>query len=147
MSCPQHLVLPVCTPDTVWAVVSEINLILFGPPGAGKGTQAERLRSDFQLPYIATGDMLRANKDQGTELGLKAKKYMEAGELVPDELILAMATERLQQEDAQDGFILDGFPRTPVCDRCPRNGPAPPRAPWSVLRELLVDSLRSSDER
>jgi len=90
----------------------QLNLILFGPPGAGKGTQAARLRVDFQLPYIATGDMLRANKDQGTELGLKAKEYMEAGELVPDELILAMAAERLQHEDAQDGFILDGFPRT-----------------------------------
>jgi adenylate kinase len=67
---------------------------------------------DFQLPYIATGDMLRANKEQGTELGMKATEYMEAGELVPDELILAMAADRLQQDDAQDGFILDGFPRT-----------------------------------
>jgi adenylate kinase len=92
--------------------VSEINLILFGPPGAGKGTQAERLRSDFQLPYIATGDMLRANVKEGTELGQKAKEYMDRGDLVPDELILAMADERLQQEDAQDGFIMDGFPRT-----------------------------------
>jgi len=92
--------------------VSELNLILFGPPGAGKGTQADRLRVDFQLPYIATGDMLRANVKDGTELGQRAKRYMDAGELVPDELILAMVAERLQQEDAQDGFILDGFPRT-----------------------------------
>jgi adenylate kinase len=92
--------------------VSELNLILFGPPGAGKGTQAERLRKDFQLPYIATGDMLREHVKEGTELGKKAKEYMDAGDLVPDELILAMARERLQQEDAQDGFILDGFPRT-----------------------------------
>jgi adenylate kinase len=92
--------------------VSEINLILFGPPGAGKGTQADRLRADFQLPYVATGDMLRANVKEGTELGRKAKQYMEAGELVPDELIVAMAAERLQEEDARDGFILDGFPRT-----------------------------------
>jgi adenylate kinase len=90
----------------------QLNLILFGPPGAGKGTQAARLRSDFQLPYIATGDMLRANVKEGTELGLEAKRYMDAGELVPDELILAMAAERLQEDDAQDGFILDGFPRT-----------------------------------
>jgi len=93
-------------------VAQELNLILFGPPGAGKGTQADRLRSDFQLPYIATGDMLRANVKDETDLGKKAKEYMDAGDLVPDELILAMAGERLSQDDAQDGFILDGFPRT-----------------------------------
>jgi adenylate kinase len=92
--------------------VSELNLILFGPPGAGKGTQAERLQVDFQLPYIATGDMLRANVNDGTELGKEAKRYMDQGELVPDEVIVAMVAERLQEEDAQDGFILDGFPRT-----------------------------------
>ena len=90
----------------------QLNLILFGPPGAGKGTQASRLQSDFQLPFISTGDMLRANVKQGSELGGQAQRFMDAGELVPDELILAMAAERLQQEDAQDGFILDGFPRT-----------------------------------
>jgi adenylate kinase len=92
--------------------VSELDLILFGPPGAGKGTQAERLRADFQLPYIATGDMLRANVKEGTELGQQAREYMDAGNLVPDELIVAMVAERLQDEDALDGFILDGFPRT-----------------------------------
>jgi adenylate kinase len=92
--------------------VSELNLILFGPPGAGKGTQADRLRSDFQLPYIATGDMLRENVKEGTELGGDAKSYMDAGELVPDQVIVAMVAERLQEEDARDGFILDGFPRT-----------------------------------
>src|SRR5947209_17755874 len=92
--------------------MSELNLILFGPPGAGKGTQADRLRADFQLPYIATGDMLRENVKEGTDLGKRAKGYMDAGDLVPDELILAMVAERLQHEDAQDGFILDGFPRT-----------------------------------
>jgi adenylate kinase len=92
--------------------VSQLNLILFGPPGAGKGTQAERLRSDFEVPFISTGEMLRANVKDETELGLEAKRYMDAGELVPDELIVAMAAERLQEEDAQDGFILDGFPRT-----------------------------------
>jgi adenylate kinase len=92
--------------------VPELNLILFGPPGAGKGTQAERLRSDFQLPFISTGDMLRANVKDETDLGRQAKAYMDKGDLVPDELIVAMAAERLQQEDAQDGFILDGFPRT-----------------------------------
>jgi adenylate kinase len=90
----------------------QLNLILFGPPGAGKGTQAGRLTADFQLPYIATGDMLRGNVKDGTELGRKAQRYMDAGDLVPDDLILAMVAERLQDDDAQDGFILDGFPRT-----------------------------------
>jgi adenylate kinase len=93
-------------------VAQELNLILFGPPGAGKGTQAERLRGDFPLAYIATGDMLRQNVKDETELGVKAKQYMNNGELVPDDLIVAMAAERLRQDDAQDGFILDGFPRT-----------------------------------
>jgi adenylate kinase len=93
-------------------MVAELNLILFGPPGAGKGTQAERLRQDFQLPYIATGDMLRANVKDETELGRKAKTFMDAGDLVPDDLIIAMARDRLAEDDAQDGFILDGFPRT-----------------------------------
>jgi adenylate kinase len=87
-------------------------MILFGPPGAGKGTQAERLRNDFDLPYIATGEMLRANVREGTELGREARKYMNNGDLVPDDVIVAMVGERLQEEDAQDGFILDGFPRT-----------------------------------
>jgi adenylate kinase len=91
--------------------VSELNLILIGPPGAGKGTQAERLQHDFQLPFISTGEMLREHVKQETDLGLQAKSYMDAGDLVPDELILAMVAERLRAPDAQDGFILDGFPR------------------------------------
>ena len=77
-------------------MAQQLNLILFGPPGAGKGTQAERLRGDFPLAYIATGDMLRQNVKDQTELGLKAKEYMDDGELVPDDLIVAMASERLR---------------------------------------------------
>jgi adenylate kinase len=96
----------------VASVPQQLNLILFGPPGAGKGTQAARLQDDFQLPFISTGDMLRSNVKEETELGRKAKSYMDAGDLVPDELIVAMAADRLQEEDADDGFILDGFPRT-----------------------------------
>jgi adenylate kinase len=93
-------------------MATELNLILFGPPGAGKGTQADRLKSDFQLPFISTGDMLRTNVTQQTDLGKQAKGFMDAGDLVPDALIVAMAAARLQEPDAQDGFILDGFPRT-----------------------------------
>jgi adenylate kinase len=91
--------------------MSELNLVLLGPPGAGKGTQADRLQSDFQVPFISTGEMLRSNVKEGTDLGKEAKKFMDAGDLVPDELIVAMVAERLQEDDAQDGFILDGFPR------------------------------------
>jgi adenylate kinase len=92
--------------------VSELNLILFGPPGAGKGTQAARLQEDFRLPYVATGDILRAAVKDGTELGLKAKGFMDAGELVPDDLVIDLIVDRIGADDARDGFILDGFPRT-----------------------------------
>lgn len=88
-----------------------MNLILLGPPGAGKGTQAERLREDFALPHISAGDMLRAQVSEGTELGRRAKGYMDAGELVPDKVIIGMIIDRVAGEDAREGFLLDGFPR------------------------------------
>jgi adenylate kinase len=91
--------------------MSELNLILLGPPGAGKGTQAGRLREDFGLPYVGTGDLLREHKQNETELGVAAKKYMDNGDLVPDDLVIAMILEKVE-EDGKDGFLLDGFPRT-----------------------------------
>jgi adenylate kinase len=91
--------------------LSELNLILLGPPGAGKGTQAERLRADFGLAHISTGDMLRAQVAEGTKLGREAQRYMTAGELVPDEVIIGMIVQRISAPDARDGFLLDGFPR------------------------------------
>lgn len=89
----------------------ETNLILLGPPGAGKGTQAERLQEDFSLAHISTGDMLRAQVAAGTDLGKRAQEYMSAGELVPDEVILGMIGARISEQDAREGFLLDGFPR------------------------------------
>ena len=92
--------------------MSELNLILLGPPGAGKGTQAERLTDDFNLPYVATGNILRSAVADGTELGKQAKAFMDDGKLVPDEVITGVILEALEHTDARDGFILDGFPRT-----------------------------------
>ncbi|MFL5825365.1 MAG: adenylate kinase [Thermoleophilaceae bacterium] len=92
--------------------MSELNLILVGPPGAGKGTQAERLVEDFDLPYYATGDILRSAVKEGTDLGKKAKEYMDRGDLVPDDVICGVIMERIDSPEARDGFLLDGFPRT-----------------------------------
>lgn len=89
-----------------------MNLILLGPPGAGKGTQAVRIVEKYHVPHISTGDIFRANIKQGTELGKKAQEYMNRGELVPDELVVEIATDRLKADDCKDGFLLDGFPRT-----------------------------------
>ena len=86
--------------------------LIFGPPGAGKGTQAPRLATRLGIPHISTGDMLRAHVKGGTPLGVEAKGYMDAGDLVPDDLVVRMLGERIEEDDAQSGFLLDGFPRT-----------------------------------
>jgi adenylate kinase len=109
--------------------LSELNLILLGPPGAGKGTQAERMRDDFSLPHISTGDMLRAQVAEQTELGKAAKRFMDAGELVPDDVIVGMIIDRVGDPDAAEGFLLDGFPRN------------------EVQAEALAEALRGLDRR
>ncbi len=88
-----------------------MRLILLGPPGAGKGTQAASLVKHYKIPHISTGDIFRANIKGGTDLGKKAKSYMDKGELVPDELTVAIVQDRLMQDDAKNGFLIDGFPR------------------------------------
>ena len=89
-----------------------MQLVFIGPPGAGKGTQAERLIEKYKLAHLSTGDMLRAARDAGTEVGKKANEYMSSGQLVPDDVIVAIIEERLAQSDCQQGYLLDGFPRT-----------------------------------
>lgn len=88
-----------------------MRIVLVGPPGAGKGTQAAFLAKNLSIPHISTGDLFRANISQGTELGKQAKAYMDAGNLVPDEVTIGMAKDRMSQQDAVNGFLLDGFPR------------------------------------
>jgi adenylate kinase len=90
----------------------ELNLVLLGPPGSGKGTQGERLQEDLRLPYYATGDILRNAVREETGLGRSAREYMDRGDLVPDEVIVGVIAERIDSTEALDGFILDGFPRT-----------------------------------
>jgi len=89
-----------------------MRIVLLGPPGAGKGTQAARVACRFDAPHIATGDIFRANVAEGTELGRAAQEYMDRGDLVPDEVVIAMVMERLAEPDCTAGFVLDGFPRT-----------------------------------
>lgn len=89
-----------------------MNLMFLGPPGAGKGTQAVKLAAKFEIPHISTGDMLRQEIKNGTDLGMKAKEYINEGKLVPDDVIMGMIKERIAKQDAKKGFILDGFPRT-----------------------------------
>merc|ERR1712183_572045 len=89
-----------------------MKLVILGPPGAGKGTQAEYIVEKYNIPHISTGDIFRENIKNNTELGKKAKSYMDKGLLVPDDLVIALVEDRLNKEDAKEGFLLDGFPRT-----------------------------------
>ncbi len=92
--------------------MTQHNLVLLGPPGAGKGTQAGRIVQDYGVPHISTGDILRAAVKNGTPMGLEAKRYMDAGDLVPDEVVIGIVRDRLQEPDTAKGFLMDGFPRT-----------------------------------
>jgi adenylate kinase len=116
--------------------VSELNLILLGPPGAGKGTQADRLKDDFGLPYIGTGELLRKHTGEGTELGRKAAPYMERGDLVPDELVIRMILEELDN-NGRDGFLLDGYPRS--VEQADALGDALDEHGRSLTAALLID--------
>ena len=89
-----------------------MKIIMLGAPGAGKGTQAKQIAEQYNIPHISTGDIFRANIKNGTELGKKAKEYMDQGLLVPDELVVDLVVDRIEKDDCQKGFILDGFPRT-----------------------------------
>jgi adenylate kinase len=108
-----------------------VRLILIGPPGAGKGTQADKIIQRYGIPHISTGDMLRAAIQRSTKLGRQAESYMDRGELVPDPLVIAMVMERLAQDDCDNGFLLDGFPRT---------------APQAVALDKALDDARMSLE-
>ena len=116
-----------------------MRIILLGPPGAGKGTQAVRLVDRWGIPHISTGDILRANVREGTPLGLEAKRYMDAGDLVPDDVIIGMVGDRLAQPDAGDGFLFDGFPRTVPQARALEALVNERSTPIDVVLRLVVD--------
>jgi adenylate kinase len=117
-----------------------VRLVLVGPPGAGKGTQAQFIAAARSIPKISTGDIFRANVTQGTELGLLAKKYMDAGDLVPDEVTIRMVRERLAQDDAVKGFLLDGFPRNvPQAEILEEMLDQDMNAKLDLVLELVVD--------
>ncbi len=119
-----------------------MNLVFLGPPGAGKGTMAGRLADDLGIPHISTGDMFRAAMANETELGLKAKAIMAAGDLVPDELTIAMVKERLSEADAQKGYILDGFPRTiPQAEALDGFATIEKAVRFDVERDILIKRL------
>jgi adenylate kinase len=116
-----------------------MRLVLVGPPGAGKGTQAQFVSAHLGVPKISTGDIFRANVSEGTELGQQAKKYMDAGDLVPDEITIGMVVSRLEQDDAQNGFLLDGFPRNVPQAKTFDSMLLDAGTPLDVVLELVVD--------
>jgi len=119
-----------------------MNLVLLGPPGAGKGTQAKLLEDSRSLVKLSTGDMLRAAVAAGTELGRKAKAFMDRGDLVPDEVTIAMVTDRLQEDDTQSGFLLDGFPRTvPQAETLKKM-----LASWDTRLDVVLELVVDDDE-
>ncbi|GAA2633696.1 adenylate kinase [Actinomadura fulvescens] len=117
-----------------------MRIVLVGPPGAGKGTQAQFIASHLSIPKISTGDIFRANVSGGTELGRQAKQYMDRGDLVPDEVTIAMVRDRLAEDDARDGFLLDGFPRNvPQAETLKKILSADFDARLDIVLELVVD--------
>jgi adenylate kinase len=116
-----------------------MRLVLVGPPGAGKGTQAQFISAHLGVPKISTGDIFRANVSQGTELGQQAKKFMDAGDLVPDEITIGMVRDRLADDDARQGFLLDGFPRNVPQARTLDEILTEVGPPLGVVLELVVD--------
>ena len=117
-----------------------MRLVLVGPPGAGKGTQAQFLAAHYSIPHISTGDIFRANLKASTPLGLKSKGYMDAGQLVPDEVTNEMVKDRLTHDDTANGFLLDGFPRNTVQAEVLRAFLAEKRTPLDAVLELAIDN-------
>jgi adenylate kinase len=119
-----------------------VRIVLVGPPGAGKGTQAQYIASHLSIPKISTGDIFRANVSGGTELGRQAKAYMDRGDLVPDEITIAMVRDRLSEEDARDGFLLDGFPRNvPQAETLKKI-----LAEWDTRLDIVLELVVDEDE-
>jgi adenylate kinase len=119
-----------------------VRLVLVGPPGAGKGTQAQFISSNLSIPKISTGDIFRYNVSTGTELGRQAKAFMDRGDLVPDEVTIAMVSARLQEDDAQDGFLLDGFPRNvPQAETLKKM-----LAEWDQRLDIVLELVVDDDE-
>jgi adenylate kinase len=119
-----------------------VRVVLVGPPGAGKGTQAQYISTNLSIPKISTGDIFRYNVSSGTELGRQAKAFMDRGDLVPDELTIAMVSSRLQEDDAQDGFLLDGFPRTvPQAETLKKL-----LAEWDSRLDIVLELVVDDDE-